>query len=637
MRLIITIIASVSIVTGVLAQGLYPKETKRADKAYDQFSYLKAAKLYTSYLPSDDSVYILQRLSSTYLFLNQDDSARVYLKRTVELPNIDPEFYFHYAESLTSSGEYEEANEWYRKYKVLVPDDSRVADKISATQNINSFFQDSSSFSLTRASFNSRGLDFSPTFYKEGVVFASSRPNRKETGRGKFNWDKSPFLDLYFAKSNTQAQYFSGSLNSNYHEGPLEFYNGELNVVMTRNNYHKGKLGRDKQGIARLKIFFSEYSEKEEDWKEPSPFQYNSDAYSNGHPTITEDGQVLIYASDMPGGYGQSDIYVCFKEEQGWSKPKNLGSVINSEGRESFPFLSGKKLFFASDGDGGLGGLDVFELDLNDDFSVKTTPNNLGFPINTKSDDFGLITNGDFSEGYFTSARNELERDDIYYFVRTETALIGEVYDFDLQTPINKADVFINDSLSNKIAYARSDVNGQFPLPASGVLAITAGKFSYDLYQQVLVDLDTLNDGRIRIYLRRSAPIVEAIVDDLISVEDSLLIDPIYYDFDKHDLRNLSENQLDRVLYFLNKYPSVRLELSSHTDSRGSDKYNIALSERRAKEASQYLFDNKIDPSRIEPKGYGETQLTNRCDDNTRCNNQNHQLNRRTEFKILED
>lgn len=639
MRLTILFTAIIGISANVWAQSTDPKETRAADKAFNEFSYLKAARIYASYLPSKDSAYILQRLSSSYLQLNQRDSAESYLQRTVRIDGVDPQYYFHYAEALASEQKYEEADKWYRRYDEVAADKNKVQDKILAIENINEFFLDSANFTLASLDLNSQGLDFSPTLYKGGIVFASSRPNRKLSGRKKFNWDRSPFLDLYYGSSTEDAVYFSENLNTDYHEGPLEFYNSEQNIVMTRNNYEGGKLGRDDEGIARLKLFFTEFDEETNDWGEAVPFQYNSNDYSNGHPTITEDGQVLIYSSDMPGGFGQSDLYISLREGNGWGQPQNLGAHVNSDGRESFPFLIEDRLFFATDGRGGLGGLDIFEIAVNEKFEPIGNPENIGYPLNSSKDDFGLVTQDGFEDGYFTSAREGARKDDIYYFRRSEPAFYGEVYDLATNQPIPKADVFMVDSIGGKEFYARSGGDGVFEIPNIDNLTIMAGKSTYSLVKSVSASLDEMKGNkRIRVYLQQAEPEGPVEVAETVSVitkEDSLLIAPIYYDFDKHDLRVLSENQLDRVLFFLNKYPDVKIELSSHTDARGEDAYNQDLSQRRAKEANQYLIEKGIAPSRITPVGYGETKLVNNCGDDQSCGKEQHQLNRRTEFKIL--
>ena len=629
----------------LVAQEGPQKATRKADRAYAQFSYSKAARIYESYLPSKDSAYIYERLASSYLHLNQPQHAEPYLAKLVSINEIDPRYYYEYAEVLSSEGKYGEADEWYVKYNHLKTDDERVQAKLGALENMDVFFKDSARYTLQSVAFNSEGLDFSPAYYDEGVVFASSRPSFKLVGRRKFNWDKSPFLDLYYGKpGESEADYFSGELNSVFHEGPLDFYANETKLVFTRNNQdvkNLRNLNRDKVGVVRLKLFFTEKRDQWSKWSKPVPFKYNSDAYSVGHPTISEDGMVMVFASDMPGTEGQSDLFISYFKDGNWTEPANLGTQINSAGRESFPSMVGNKLYFASDGHGGIGGLDIFSVDF-ENYQVGSAPANLGYPINTSKDDFGFITTEDFKEGYFTSSREAASKDDIYYFERTELNLLGRVYDLATNEPIFQADVFMYDSVAQTETYARSNPEGEFILPEfDKAMLVTAGKYNYVLVDTVRVNSET-ND-EIKVFLKRldednkDKYIMASDTNEVMSIanDDLLLIEPIYYDFDRFNLRNVSENQLDRVALFLTKYPEVQLELASHTDSRGDRAYNLILSSNRAKEALEYLKDLGIDPSRLKPMGYGENQLVNDCQDGDPCSDQQHQLNRRTEFIIV--
>ncbi|MEL6394207.1 MAG: hypothetical protein AAFR97_15805, partial [Bacteroidota bacterium] len=257
----------------VFSQSYYSKKTKSADKAYNHYHYTKAAQRYESYLPSGDSMYIYQQLSNSYLHLNQPSKAEPYLERLVAMETLeDPIYYMNYADVLSSEGKYDDAKHWYQEYNLHTENDDRADAKLAAISDLEDFFKDSADFTLAKTTFNSAGLDFSPSYYQEGVVFASSRPALDRTGNKRFNWDKSPYLDLYYSEEGkSSAKNFEKPINSVYHEGPTSFYSNEKKLVFTRNNYD-GELNRDDEGVARFKLFFSEQTE--EGWSEPLPFPY---------------------------------------------------------------------------------------------------------------------------------------------------------------------------------------------------------------------------------------------------------------------------------------------------------------------------------------------------------------------------
>ncbi len=390
---------------------------KKGDKMFHYFSYAAAVDDYLLALKNDpEKDHLKLKIAECYRMLNHPAEAEKWYAQA--MPNtevIKPEHKLHYAQALSSNEKYEEAKKWYAQYQKEVSTDSRSARKIEAIDNLSDLFKDSLSYVVAPLAINSSASDFSPAFYTDGIVFVSAR-NQNHTVKNVFSWNKSHFLDLYLSKgaeSNTYStpELFHKNVNTSLHEGPTVFFEGGKKMIFTRNNLLNGKKGESKKGIVKLKLYYSERAGN--DWSKPISLPLNNNEYSVGHPAISADGKILYFISDMPGGYGGTDLYKSEWQNENWGKPINMGSEINTEGNEMFPFLhQSNVLYFASNGHGGLGGLDIFSVNVD-----KLKVINLGAPINSNSDDFGLIMDGDERSGYFSSNRKgNAGDDDLYHF-----------------------------------------------------------------------------------------------------------------------------------------------------------------------------------------------------------------------------
>jgi outer membrane protein OmpA-like peptidoglycan-associated protein len=518
------------------------------------------------------------------------------------------------------------------------------------------------------------------------------------------------------ASSETQplskAEVFSRTLNTKYHEGPMTFTRDQNFIVFTRNNSSKGKSGKSSEGIRKLKLYSS--SNVDGKWVDVKELPFNNSEYSVGHPAFSPDDTQLYFVSDMPGGYGGTDIYVVEYKGGQWGTPVNMGKEINTEGNEMFPFIDeGGNLYFSSDGHEGLGGLDVFFAELRDGVAYRGVQNT-GAPINSEKDDFGFITDRSRTNGYFSSNRKKgVSDDDIYAFRRICKQLNIFVYDAKTSTPLENADVRIlrngaNQELKltnlsgqtelcvdanteyefkaikegfamNSIRFStltqspksvmnvsiylertentllkgivKTEVN---QLPAIGVRVTLRN--DKDKSEQTVV---TGPDGGYEFSTKTNAPYTitaqkdqyatkktqfnkakrtgKVVTDSLglYGVGDVFELDNIYYDLNKFFIRPDAARELDRVVDLLNEYPTMQIELRSHTDARATDTYNIRLSENRARAAMGYLISRGILPDRLMARGLGETEILNGCADGVRCSEREHQKNRRTEFKIL--
>ncbi|MEP1033151.1 OmpA family protein [Ekhidna sp.] len=643
----------------LMSQGITLDPVKKADKYFEEFSYSKAAELYKAVLLQDDTDrgYVTDQIALSYKNLNDADSSEVWFKKAIDLSSKKPANYFFLGEALMINSKYEEARYWFEEYQKARPDDPRAAKKLKAIADLEQFNNTLFNAKIETVGFNSPGLDFSPAFYKEGIVFVSSRPKNNWVQK-EFNWDQSRFLDIYIAKSPSEASYFSEGLNTPFHEGPLVFYNNYQSVVFTRNNYEGKKLNKDEKGVTNLKLFFASWNQALKTWDDEQPFAYNDDRYSNGSPAISTDGNVLIFASDMPGGFGQSDLYISFRNGDTWSEPQNLGSRINTKGRDGFPFLDKGQLFFTSDGHEGLGGLDIYSINFSGS-EVLGKVRNVGAPFNSSKDDFGLILKD--GQGYFTSNRVKSMGDDIYSFQVQEplyVVLIGEVFDLELNKGLDKSDVFFKND-QGEYLYTRSNDSGEYMLraPLNSSWNVYAGKHKYDLVESIDVKLtegDTIALERIFLTnetsLKDSLNLIDAtlIVDTRIKPHDetsnyvdefgngdTLKFDRVYFDLDQSNLREKSKEMLNRAANFMIEHVDVTIILSSHTDSRASDTYNSSLSGRRSNAVSNYLIEMGVNAGRIQKINLGESALTNNCEDDVECSETEHQFNRRTEISFI--
>lgn len=441
---------------------------RKGDKHYFNFAYTTAIQFYEDALEKDSTNYNIKlKIGDSYRKLNDPVNSAKWLKEGLNeaSEDVDPKFKLYYAQALSSNQEYEEAKKWFREYKAVAKNESRASKRLDGLNHISKFYEDSVYYEIKPVSVNSEGLDFSPVWYKEGIVFVSSR-SESVFAKNLFNWDKSSYLDLYYSKGTDTGDLskpilFHKKVNTKYHEGPLSFYNNEQNVVFTRNNYYKGIARKSKDGITKLKLYFAERNG--EDWGNIKQFPYNNNEYSVGHPTITEDGKKMFFASDMPGGHGGTDIYVTYFVKGEWTEPKNLGEVINTEGMEMFPYLNHGDLYFSSDGHPGLGGLDCYKAPLVNDEPVSV--HNLGHPVSSSYDDFSLIITNDDHYGYFSTNRDNKVYDNLYYFLYTKGAVIyvrGKVVDNHYDVVLPEATVSLLDAQGNVLKDTLSDANGDF-------------------------------------------------------------------------------------------------------------------------------------------------------------------------------
>ncbi|MBU3027278.1 OmpA family protein [Zobellia galactanivorans] len=619
----------------------------KANEKYDEYSFSPAIDIYKKVLDRGYvSADLLKKLGNSYYYnADYEDAANTYKRLVDEYPDeTGPEYYFRYAQTLKTLEDYETSKVIMAKFLEVTSDDVRANTYKSEEDYLNDIKKNSGRYNVLPFQYNSPYSEFAPSFYKKGLIFSSDR----DTGnfaRYRHTWNSKDFLDLYKVNADSASNGFvtklGDQLNTRLHESTSVVTKDGQTLYFTRNNYKEGKYVKDGNGIIRLKIFKAVMSE-EGLWSNIEELPFNSDDYSIAHPTLSADEKTLYFASDMPGSFGESDIFkVAINEDGSYGTPENLGDVINTEARETFPFVTSKDiLYFSSDGHPGLGGLDIFATKI-DDGRFDGTVMNVGEPVNGRMDDFTFIFNEDTREGYFASNRSEGQgADDIYAFLETKPLLIdceqavsGVVRDKISNEPLVGASVKVIDENNEEIMSAITDAEGKYNLTVD----CTQGNFVRAMTEGYIPSEEYLgkSDGApktIDFFLERSS-ISAGFGDDLAKL---LQLSTIYFDFDKYNIRKDSEIEVEKVIAAMEKYSSLRIKVNSHTDSRGKDSYNLWLSQKRAEATVNYMISKGIAKERLEGEGFGETKLINKCANGVKCSDKDHELNRRSEFIILE-
>jgi outer membrane protein OmpA-like peptidoglycan-associated protein len=449
-------------------RGAFKSNFEKAEMLYSQLAYRNALELYLATVEKDSSNLVArQRAADCYFRLNNINEAEQWYGALAGAPNVPPEYLYQYAQVLTMQGKYEEAQEWLVKYQ-KVSEDPRAKSKLEFIRHINYYYRDSLLYAIRNEPFNSDQSDFAPQYYNGGSVFVSARDRDlfiKHHSASALN-EKESMLNIYFAPKGAVSEpdainFDKQNLNSPYHDGPIAFFDGNKKAVFSRNNLHHGKPVQN-SGRVNLKLYFGEV-DAVNGMRNIEPFEFNDDKYSIGHPWMSDDGQTLYFASNMPGGQGGVDLYITEKKNGKWSTPENLGSAINTPGDEFYPFLANDStLYFSSTGHGGLGGLDIYVSARRE--SKYSSPENLGYPLNTPSDDFSMILAAGGRNGMFASNRpGGVGYDDLYSFEVKSFFVSGKTVDRkNIVKRIGQVKVIVSDDAGVVVDSAYSDKNGYF-------------------------------------------------------------------------------------------------------------------------------------------------------------------------------
>lgn len=717
----------------------------KAEKLYSRDGYQSAIDIYEKEDPKNQNRETQLKIANSYRLTGNTIMAEKYYSLCIDEKSQIQDVY-NYAQVLLSNGKCKESLKYFDQYEKSAGT-KNFSNIISSCDDITGFPINNHIQVTNAEGLNSKWLDFCPVYYQNGLIFTSGRPDNSEQKVKDF-WSGKTFSDVYFASSKGDGKFetpgiLSWNLHSQYHDGAVSFGPDGQTMYYSSNNHS----GKNKKGIKDLKIYTAKFQNG--GWVNTDPFPFNSDEYDNCHPALSADGNVLVFASDMPGGEGGMDLYVCFKRDNVWTKPINLGKQINTSGNEIFPFLDVKgTLYFSSNGLKGMGGLDIFSATKNGNEFFWTSPVNLGQPFNSIRDDLSYTGARSGQEGYFASNREGgLGEDDIYHWVlkpeykglsenleglipisvvdkesalpiadakvnlfneksesfafltnaegkigkevtRKETKFIecekdgykpnhkfltqemvgnpsksiiflepetyqpmrGNVVDRSTDQPIQDAEILITNLSTGEVRSLRSKSDGSY---STTLLCANDYKFSVtkpdylknedDFHKNEILcrsDKSIIKDFHLTPYKindkrKQLSAALLGNESEKFEAGRSFEVKDIYYDYNRFAIRKDAAKVLDKLVDLLKEFPEMEIELSSHTDSRGRDSYNQKLSQQRADSAVKYLIQKGIQASRLRAAGYGESLLKNNCEDGVNCSEDEHQINRRTEIKIL--
>lgn len=634
------------------------RQLEKAQKAYDNFGYLNARNIYLKVVERGyESQELYTKIANSYYFNAKYDDALMWYDKIFELEDyeLDSRFLLHYAQSLKATGNIKKSEIYYDKF-VDISGKSLKSVKLTSEKYLELIEDNSGRYEIKSIEgVNTENIEYGKTLIGGKLFFTSNRSDGLFKIR-KNTWDGMAFLDIYQVDLNNDKEAISkpeklpGDVNGKYHaSSPIITKDGET-MYFTKSNFNP----EEKKNDENLKIYRAHLIDGE--WTNVEDLSINDDHYSTAHPALDSLESTLYFSSNMPGGYGKSDIYkVTIDENDVLGEPENLGAKVNTLGKETFPFISNsEELYFSSDGHFGLGGMDVFYIKITENGLENLL--NVGEPINSYADDFAFAIKDSTKNGFFSSNRklvqnndqdetqadqagqeNEFINDNIYSLKELEPiqdvykAIIeGHVTDAETEEPITDALVELfedNDSLYKSV---NTDKEGYYHVEVDFFSAyrLRASKENYDSEEDVSVP--EKKEQKIDFELQKNRLKLTPGVD----IAHSLNIQNILFDFDKYNIKDSEKLKLEKLLVVLEEYPEVKIKIHSHTDSRGSHAYNQELSQKRAHSTREYLIDKGVDPSRLTSKGFGETQLVNKCSDNVTCSEEEHEKNRRSEFII---
>ncbi len=715
-----------------------------ANRYFEDFAYVKSAELYKELIQDGDTTKrVLQRLADSYYFNSEMDKAEKWYQKLITnyKSYVEPEYLFKYAKTLKSNGKYKESDDAMKAFKKLQPEDTRY-ENLELTPNYVNVYSDTvyqkkkkEVINVHNVALNTKYSDFGGFIYEDNFYFSSSAPSEGTNNR-IYRWNEQPYLDIFIAKKEEQTLeggtdkgkvleltdkvVLDEPVQTKFHEANAILTKDGLTMYFTRDNYNGKKLGKNKDREVFLKIYKARLINGK--WDNITELPFNSNDFSIGHPALSPNEKELYFISDMPNGYGSTDLYKVSINGNTYGEPENLGKNVNTEGREMFPYMSKDSvLYFSSDGHLGLGALDIFETKLTKDKGFSEVKN-IHAPFNSKMDDFGFTTNKEKNKGFFSSNRKGGKGDDdIYSFIvasctQTITGVITNVKTGDpisgalvemIDTNGKKVDQFVTKE-NGKYKFLEADCGESYTVKASketfapnqkthltsgkdgaentlniplksllcsqSISGTVTEKRTGEIIAGATVKLiessgriieETTSDSKGN-YMFSNAPCktsltvqgskidyrsdqnslyttteddksndVDLVLTALI-VGNQIVINPIFFDYDKYNIREDAAFELENIVTVMNNNPKMVIKIEAHTDSRGKKAYNRLLSDRRAKSTGSYIISRGISANRIESAiGFGEDQLLNKCSDGVRCSKEEHQENRRSYFYIV--
>lgn len=593
--------------------------TAEADKLFKKFEYLDAAKEYQKIKSKDGYVY--KQIAESYFNVYNSKEAVKWYAKAVESKQ-DAETYYRYAQMLKAEGKFEESNKQMQKFASMAPKDQRAIafnqdpDYLPKLKSQTKLFEEQ----LLDIS-DKKFADFGAVLVDNTLYFTSAR----NTARKTYGRNEEPFLDMYTATYNSNGTFSNATpideINSKYHDGPAAVTADGTTMYFSSESFKEGNYEKDTPGQRTGLIYLFVATKVNGIWSNIKPVPFNGKTWSTGNPSISKDGKTLYFASNRKGSLGATDIWkVEVKGNNTYGEPVNLGKKVNTEGNENFPFIADyNKLYFSSDGRKGVGAMDIYVKDMNADSEAL----NLGLPINSPQDDFSFSFNVTANKGFFASNRNG--NDDLYL----ATPICGVdavvmVSDSKTGKPLVTANVAILDAKGYIIETRQTNTDGwvTYSIDCNTPYSLLV---SADGYTSVTKPLDKHAGGRQEAKVSLD-PIESIIKGDMVQLSD------IYFEFDKSNITQEGAAELNKLVAVMKARPGIVIMAKAHTDNRGSEEYNLSLSDRRARAVVQYVISQGIDENRISGQGYGESQPRVAC---TECTDEQHAQNRRNEFIIV--
>ena len=618
MKNLYIVLSFFAISSSIIAQN---QDTKIADKLFQRYEYVKAIKEYQKLVDNGKAdSYVFKQLADTYYnMFNTADAVKWYAKAT--LTPQDAETYFRYAQMLKSAGKYEESNKQMNKFASMLPNDLR-AKSFKENPNYVPKLVEGVTYTVASLPISSDKSDFGAVLYDKTLFFTSARNG----SRKNYGGSGEPFLDVYTSIMGDSGNFSEPtpltSINHKRHDGPVTISTDGNTMYFSSDSFRDGVFEKDKENhlkLGRNNLYVA--TKSGETWSNIKPLPFNSKEYSLSNPSLSRDGKTLYFSSNMPGSMGGVDIWKVSVNGSEFGKPENLGAKINTEGNESFPFIAedNTTLYFASSGKQGLGGLDIFQINL----AKGTEAVNMGKPLNTEKDDFDFTFNKAKNIGFLSSNRNG--NDDIFLatplcavdlLVVVTNAKTGEI--------LSSAKVAILDAKNNIIATESSNEKGEvsFKIECDTPYSIQASKEGFE--------------GNVFAVAKSKGPTAKLPAPlqpiDVIITPTAIVLQPIYFDYDKSNITQQGAFELDKLVQVMKSNDKLVIFAKSHTDNRGSDQYNLSLSDRRAQATVQYVISKGIPAERITGKGFGESEPVVPCNP---CTEEEYAKNRRSEFLIV--
>jgi outer membrane protein OmpA-like peptidoglycan-associated protein/tetratricopeptide (TPR) repeat protein len=601
------------------------KDTQVADRLFKRFEFISAAESYLKLVSSQTADgYVYRQLADCYYNIyNTKEAAKWYGKAIIQKQ--DAEVYYRYAQMLKANGNYVESNKQMQKFATLQPNDSRTKIFNENPNYDPTLLDQIKFFDIKMIEINSDKSDFGAFLQENSIYFTSAR----NTNSKIYSWTKEPFLDIYKANLNEDGTISNiellKELNSKYHDGSVSISHDGNTMYFTSDSFRENSFEKDKSNklkLGRNNIYSAKFVNGK--WDEITSLPFNSKDFSTGNPSISKDGKTLFFSSNRPGSIGGVDIWkVAISETGSYGTPENLGNKVNSEGNESFPFITSENvLYFSSDAKQGIGAMDVYKINLNSDSEAK----NLGKPVNSEKDDFAFSFNENKKIGFVASNRNG--NDDIFQLLpvcnyEVNTIVINAI----TGAILAEANVSILDDKNNIISTKKSNTKGEvtYAVNCEKRYSIQATK---EGFESNAFEVDASNKKGGSISISAALNPITAIV-----TETEVLLKPIFFEYNTTNITQQGAFELDKLVQIMKNNEKLIIFVKSHTDNRGSDEFNLLLSDKRAKATIQYVISNGIAANRISGKGFGEKEPKVDCKNN--CSDEAHEQNRRSEFLIV--